>query len=153
MWHSCQVSPSDILYRWLHPSQFNWKENRPTSGAFTDPNMSVDIAKLTTIDESYIRAKKNNKNAVVSFEANEVLSRNQEIHHCPTNILRETEESICLARRECSIYKEDISSESLQCINPAHACVLGHKTRAFSKNLRSLSNVEIYPPQPFDELS
>lgn len=38
-----QVKPDDKLLRWLHPGQFNWEENRPTSAAFKDENMSVDI--------------------------------------------------------------------------------------------------------------
>lgn len=53
-----QVQPVDKLFRWLHPGQFKWDEMRPTSAAFRDRYMSVDIAELTSLHTSYERAKK-----------------------------------------------------------------------------------------------
>jgi hypothetical protein len=61
------IEASDKLYRWLHPGQFNWAEMRPTSAAFKDQYMSVDIERLTSLDKSYERAQKIGKNAVASL--------------------------------------------------------------------------------------
>jgi hypothetical protein len=38
-----ELKPDDRFLRWLHPGQFDWNENRATSAAFKDPQMSVDI--------------------------------------------------------------------------------------------------------------
>ena len=84
-----QVKPSDKLLRWLHPGQFNWAENRATSAAFRDDDMSVDILCLTTIEESYSRAEKIGKNAVVSLKAQLALDKGLEICHRPTKDIRD----------------------------------------------------------------
>jgi len=112
-----QVKPFDKLLRWLHPGQFNWEENRPTSAAFKDPEMSVDILKLTTIEESYIRAQKIGKNAVVSIEARLIFEKGLEIYHQPV---------------EC---------------NYAHAVVLCTKSKSIAKFLANNCEIEIYPPR------
>lgn len=78
-----QVQKEDKLFRWLHPGQFKWDEKRPTSAAFQDPYMSVDIACLTSLQESYERAKKNNKDAIASIVAQQAFDKNQKVHHCP----------------------------------------------------------------------
>jgi len=111
-----QVKPDDKLLRWLHPGQFNWEEKRATSAAFKDDRMSVEILSLTTIEESYNRAKKQGKNAVASIKARLVLEKELEVCHDPT---------------------ED---------NYAHALVLGKKTKSIYKFLAENSEVEIYPP-------
>jgi len=76
-----QVNSSDKLLRWLHPGQFDWDENRPTSAAFKDDEMSVDILCLTTIEESYDRAKKIGKNALVSIHAQLVIEKGLEVKY------------------------------------------------------------------------
>lgn len=111
-----QVKPSDKLLRWLHPGQFNWEENRPTSAAFKDDEMSIDILCLTTIEESYHRAKKIGKNAVVSISASLIMEKELLICHSPVEG------------------------------NYAHGLVLGKKTKSIAKFLANNCEVEIYPP-------
>lgn len=110
-----KVKPSDKLLRWLHPGQFDWEENRATSAAFKDDDMSVDILCLTTIEESYNRAKKIGKNAVVSIEAQLAIEKGLEVYHSP---------------------RED---------NYAHGSVAGKKTKSIAKFLAQNCEVEIYP--------
>ncbi|WP_392532581.1 hypothetical protein [Nostoc sp. C117] len=111
-----QVKPSDKLLRWLHPGQIHPEENRPTSAAFRDFEMSVDILSLTTIEESYNRAKKIGKNAVVSIKAQLIIEKGLEICHEPVEG------------------------------NDAHAVVLGKKTNSIAKFLANNCEIEIYPP-------
>jgi hypothetical protein len=44
------ITDSEFLHRRIHPTQM--KEGRPSSAAFTDPEMSVDRAALRTVDET-----------------------------------------------------------------------------------------------------
>lgn len=111
-----QVKPSDKLLRWLHPGQFSWEENRPTSAAFKDSEMSVDILSLTTIEESYTKAKKIGKNAVVSIKAQLVIEKGLQVCHEPVEG------------------------------NDAHAVILGKKTNSIAKFLANNCEIEIYPP-------
>jgi len=113
---SYEVQPSDILLRWLHPGQFKWDESRATSAAFKDYEMSVDILCLTSLEESYVRAKKIDKNAVVSFNAQLVFNKGLTVIHSPVEG------------------------------NYAHAIVFGKKTGSIIKFLTKNSIVEIYPP-------
>ena len=117
MSESFEIQPDDRLLRWLHPSQFNWSENRATSAAFTATEMSVDILSMTTIDESYRRAKKQGKNAVVSLSYQQVKDL------------------------ELSVKRDPIDG------NDAHALVLGKKTKSIAKKLANVCEVEIYPPE------
>jgi hypothetical protein len=112
-----QVNSSDKLLRWLHPGQFDWDEKRPTSAAFKDDEMSVDILCLTTIEESYNRAKKIGKNAVVSIPAELVIEKGLEVKHDPVDG------------------------------NDAHAVILGKKTKSIAKFLATNCEVEIYPSE------
>jgi len=141
-----QVQPSERLLRWLHPGQFNWEEKRPTSAAFKDSYMSVDICQLTTVDDSYERGKKIGKNAVASFSAEEVLNREQEVVYCPTQVIEGSDGCFaCQVRVDCPVYRGDIASEPLVCVNNAHGCVIGKKTQGFAKALAKNCKVEIYP--------
>jgi hypothetical protein len=142
------VQPSNELYRWLHPGQFDWKESRPTSAAFTDPHMSVDIAVLTDVKQSYLRGKRNGKNAVVSFQASIALEREQEVIHCPTHVLtNQTETSVCSFRTDCPAFSDESVNATI-CINDAHGCVIGNKTRSVARAFAKASKVEIWPPSP-----
>ena len=114
---SHQTKPEDRLLRWLHPGQFNWEENRPTSAAFKDPEMSVDILSMTTVSESYERARKLGKNAVASFSYQQAIELGLEVKHDPIEG------------------------------NDAHALVLGKKTNSISKKLARSCQVEVYPPE------
>lgn len=145
-----KIEPSDTLYRWLHPSQYKWDEGRPSSAAFNDSYMSVDVSKLTSLQQSYERAKKYNKNAVVSFKAEVVIQKGQEVVHCPTHIVENTENIVCRVRNDCTAYSENISSDCLVCINNAHGCVIGKKNKAFARDLAKTCKVEICPPFPDD---
>lgn len=118
MLDSHQTKPEeDRLLRWLHPGQFNWEEKRPTSAAFKDEEMSVDILSMTTVDESYERAKKIGKHAVVSLGFQQVLDLGLEVKHDPIEG------------------------------NDAHALILGKKTKSIAKKLASSCQVEVYPPE------
>lgn len=145
-----QVQPSDQLFRWLHPGQFQWAENRPTSAAFKDPYMSVDIACLTSLEDSYNRAKKINKDAVVSIVAQQAFDKNQKIHHCPSQICESSGSSVCVTDEGCPAYQNDGLSNKLVCINHAHGCVVGEKKNSIAKFFAKECAVEIYPPAPKD---
>jgi hypothetical protein len=142
------VQPSDKLFRWLHPGQFKWDERRPTSAAFQDPYMSVDIACLTTLEESYNRAQKISKNAVASIMAKQAFEKNQKVHHCPAQICESSGDSVCITDEGCPAYQIDGSSKKLICINPAHGCVVGEKPKkSVARFFARECAVEIYPPQ------
>jgi hypothetical protein len=111
-----EVQPSDTLLRWFHPGQFKWDEGRATSAAFKDDEMSVDILCLTTLEESYVRAKKIDKNAVASLRVQLVLEKGLEVIHSPIEG------------------------------NYAHAIVSGKKSKSVAKFLAQNSKIEIYPP-------
>jgi hypothetical protein len=112
-----ELKPDDRLLRWLHPGQFDWNENRATSAAFKDPQMSVDILSMTTIDESYQRAEKQGKNAVVSLSYQQVKDLGLEVKHDPIDG------------------------------NNAHAVVIGEKKKSMARKLANACTVEIYPPE------
>jgi hypothetical protein len=143
-----QVQPSEKLFRWLHPSQFKWDEGRPTSAAFKDPYMSVDIACLTSLEESYKRAKKINKNAVVSIVVQQAFDKTQKVHHCPSKICESSGSSVCVTDECCPAYQGDRLSNKLVCINDAHGCVVGEKKNSIAKFFAKECTVEIYPPKP-----
>ena len=143
-----QVQPSDKLFRWLHPSQFDWKEKRPTSAAFQDPYMSVDLARLTTLEESYERGKLMNKNAVASIAAGQAFEKAQKVHHCPTQVCEVAGDLVCVTDEGCRAYQADGLSRKLICTNPAHGCVVGDKPKPVARFFAKNAEVEIYPPQP-----
>jgi hypothetical protein len=117
-----ELKPDDRFLRWLHPGQFDWNENRATSAAFKDPQMSVDILSMTTVDESYQRAEKQGKNAVVSFSYQQVKDLELEIKHDPIDG------------------------------NEAHALVLGNKTKSIARKLANACKVEVYPTENKQEI-
>jgi hypothetical protein len=142
-----QVQPPDKLLRWLHPGQFKWDEMRPTSAAFQDPYMSVDVACLTTLTESYDRAQKIGKNAVASILARQAFEKNQKVHHCPTKICESSGSGVCVTDEGCPIYQTDGTSKSLVCINVAHGCVVGEKKKSVARFFAKECEIEICPPQ------
>lgn len=142
-----QVQSSDHLYRWLHPGQFNWDERRPTSAAFRDEYMSVDVACLTTLAESYERGRKAKKDAVASFAAQVAFEKEQKVYHCPTQVCASSNESVCVTDEKCRAYKSDGLSRKLNCTNTAHGCVVGNKTKSIAKFFSKASKVEIFPSE------
>jgi hypothetical protein len=141
------IEDSDKLYRWLHPSQFKWDEGRPTSAAFKDPYMSVDLACLTSLEDSYSRARKNNKNAVASILVSQARQKEQKVVHCPTQVLSQfSEQSICQTESDCPAFDRSISEKDLICTNAAHGCVIGKKSSSVYKFFSKNCLVEIYPP-------
>jgi hypothetical protein len=142
-----EVQPSDKLFRWLHPGQFDWTEMRPTSAAFKDPYMSVDLACLTTLEESYERGTLMNKNAVASLMADQAFEKAQTVQHCPTQICEASGDSVCITDAGCRAYQADGLSRELRCTNPAHGCVIGDKPKPVARFFAKNAKVEIYPPQ------
>jgi hypothetical protein len=142
-----QVQSSDKLFRWLHPGQFDWSEMHPTSAAFKDFYMSVDLACLTTLEKSYERGKSIKKNAVASITAEQAIDKAQRVHHCPTQICETSGEPVCVTDAECSAYKADRLSKELRCTNPAHGCVIGDKSKSVARFFAKNATVEIYPPR------
>jgi|GEM_PF-1025288 len=143
-----QVQPSEELFRWLHPGQFKWDEERPVSAAFLDDYMSVDIACLTSLEESYKRADQAKKNAVVSIVVQQAFDKNQKVHHCPSQICESSGSTVCVTDKDCEAYQSDGLSKKLRCINDAHGCVVGKKTRSIAKFFAKECTVKIYPPKP-----
>ena len=143
-----QVQPSDKLFRWLHPGQFDWTEMRLTSAAFKDPYMSVDLACLTTLEESYERGKLMKKNAVASLMAEQAFEKSQKVQHCPTQICEASSELVCITDTGCLAYQADGQSRELRCTNPAHGCVIGDKPKPVARFFAKNAKVEIHPPQP-----
>lgn len=144
------VTNEDTLYRWIHPSQYNKDERRASSGAFTQDYMSTDIAKLTTLEESYHRSQQQNKDGVIrvvaisSFSAEVVISAEQKIVHCKT-FVDDQQQLTCIAEEECSSYKK-LHEEDLICTNPAHACVIGKKGRSLQRKIARSAEIVIHPP-------
>lgn len=142
------VEDSDKLYRWLHPGQFKWDEGRPTSAAFKDPYLSIDIECLTSLQESYERAQKIGKNAVASISVEQACQKAQKVVHCPTQVLTESpEQSVCQGEHDCPAFDKAVPEDKLTCINAAHGCVVGKKTSSISKFFSKNCVVEIYPPE------
>lgn len=141
------IEASDKLYRWLHPGQFKWDEMRPTSAAFKDQYMSVDIQRLTTLEESYERAQKIGKNAVASISGEQAFQKGQKVTHCPTQILSDNlaRSSICQYEKGCPAFNAEIDEQSLTCINAAHGCVIGKKTSSIAKFFSKNCVIEIRP--------
>ena len=143
-----QVQPADKLFRWVHPGQFHPTEMRPTSAIFRGEYMSVDIAQLTNLEASYERAKKLQKNAVVSFTAQLAFDLEQRMTHCPTQLCKATNETVCFVDAGCRAYQVNENTGGLVCTNVAHGCVIGDKTKAVSKNFSKNCDVEIFPSEP-----
>ncbi|MEA5470570.1 hypothetical protein [Spirulina sp. 06S082] len=142
-----EIDSNEELLRWLHPGQFDWKEKRPTSAAFKDQYMSVDIASRTSLEESYERGKRYGKNAVVSFKAKVAYEKDQKVCYCPTSVYQnQSDKAVCTTQQECPVYNENVSSKDLKIINPAHGCVIGKKTKSIAKFFAKNVKVEIYPP-------
>lgn len=110
--------------------------------------MSVDIAPLTSVEESYERARQSNKDAVASLKAGDIMSHAQEVEHCPTQVCGTMETLVCNIREDCQIYQDSTDPNSLRCVNPAHGCVIGKKTKAIARAIAKSCKVEIYPSEP-----
>jgi len=146
MTQTYQVQPPQKLFRWLHPGQFKWDEMRPTSAAFQDLYMSIDVACLTSLQESYDRAQKIGKNAVASIIAKQAFDKNQKIHHCPTKVCGFSGSIVCVTDSRCPAYQSDgYVSKSLVCVNHAHGCVVGEKKKSVSRSFAKECEVEIFP--------
>ncbi len=118
---------------------------RPTSAAFKDPYMSVDIARLTTLEESYERGKLINKNAVASLMAEQAFEKAQTVKHCPTQVCEASGDLVCITDTGCRAYQADGLSRELRCTNPAHGCVIGDKPKPVARFFAKNAKVEIYP--------
>ena len=73
-----EIAGADDLYRRIHPSQV--KEGRPTRAAFTDPELSVDLARLTTSEQSL---SGHASHGLASIKAGHARSLGQDVFHDP----------------------------------------------------------------------
>ena len=73
-----EIADSDELYRRIHPSQV--KDGRPTSAAFKDLELSVDLARLTTCQRSLRRYPLHGLASIITGHAR---SQQQVVFHDP----------------------------------------------------------------------
>jgi hypothetical protein len=73
-----EIADADDLYRRIHPSQV--KDGRPTSAAFKDPELSVDLARLTTPERSLTGYPLYGLTSIVAGHAR---SLGQDVFHSP----------------------------------------------------------------------
>ena len=73
-----EIADADDLYRRIHPLQV--KDGRPTSAAFTASELSVDLAKLTTPEQSLSDCA---SYGLASITAGHARSLGQEVFHDP----------------------------------------------------------------------
>lgn len=107
----CKFESDHDLYRGIRPDAWwSLNENRPTSLAFKDYEMSVDWCIYSTQSESFDRYKRLSgltKAALASIKVRDVLSLQQELKYNP-----------------CEIRGE---------YNPAHTLVIGKKTKTVAR--------------------
>src|SRR3990170_1644051 len=73
-----EIADADDLYRRIHPLQV--RDGRPTSAAFTDPELSVDLARLTTPEHSL---SGHATHGLASITAGHARSLRQDVFHEP----------------------------------------------------------------------
>jgi len=73
-----EIADADDPYRRIHHSQV--KEGRPTRAAFTDPELSVDLARLTTPEQ---RLTGHASHGLASITAGHARSLGQDVFHDP----------------------------------------------------------------------
>jgi len=73
-----EIADADDLYRRIHPSQV--KDGRPTSAAFKDHHLSVDVARLTIPDRSLSGYP---SHGLASITAGHARSLGQDVFHDP----------------------------------------------------------------------
>ena len=108
----CKFEPDDDLYRGIRPEWWSHTDNRPTSQAFRDYELSVDWCKYSTSHESFERYKRLfglSSAALVSISVKDVKDIGQEIKYDP-----------------CKVKSEN---------NIAHTLVIGKKTHRISHTL------------------
>ena len=116
------IADDDGLFRRIHPDQVVKDENtgnwRPSSGAFKDPTMSVDVEPiLTSLGLNHQFCLRNDPHhSVVRFTAGAARTLAQDVVHTP-------------------VVDPDPSKE-----NPAHAEVRGKKTPGTANRLRDAAS-------------
>ncbi|MBZ0168327.1 MAG: hypothetical protein K8F29_02645 [Kofleriaceae bacterium] len=73
-----EIADNDELYRRIHPLQV--KDGRPTSAAFKDPEMSVDVARVTTPQRVL---SEYSSHGLASITAGYARSLEQDVFHDP----------------------------------------------------------------------
>lgn len=73
-----EIADTDALYRRIHPSQV--KDGRPSSAAFKDAELSVDLARLTTLERSLMGYP---LHGLASITAGYARSQGQTVFHDP----------------------------------------------------------------------
>ncbi len=110
--------------------------------------MSVDHARLATLEESYKRGTEADKDAVAAILAEQAFEKAQKVHHCPTQICEASGDAVCVSDPGCRAYQANGLSRTLKCVNPAHGCVVGDKPKSVARFFAKNATVEIYPPEP-----
>lgn len=104
------VSNDDFLYRRVHPTQVK-KDGTVSTAAFTDPELSVDIASLSSAEKSLRRAKSDEYGlAKLAVKEVRAVTVAQEVLHWPV------------------------------ILNYSHALVKGKKTTSAKKQLAQVAN-------------
>lgn len=73
-----EIADVDALYRRIHPLQV--KDGRPSSAAFKDTELSVDLARLTTLERSFMGYP---LHGLASITAGYTRSLEQTVFHDP----------------------------------------------------------------------
>lgn len=76
-----EIADSDDLYRRIHPSQV--KDGRPSSAAFKDAEMSVDVARLTTPKQTLTGYP---SHGLASIMAGHARALGQDVFHDPLEL-------------------------------------------------------------------
>lgn len=76
-----EIADVDGLYRRIHPSQV--KDGRPSSAAFKDAEMSVDVARLTTPKQTLTGYP---SHGLASITAGHARAEGQDVFHDPLEL-------------------------------------------------------------------
>jgi len=120
------IPSTGFIFRWIHPVNWVAAENRPSSGAFADPEMSVDWDKYSDIEKTAVRQSP--KNGAVAIEIAfardpdpAVPELKQDVTHDPIS-----------AKAADSATGAEAEAE-----NHAHTIVKGKKTQSLRKKICS----------------
>ena len=99
---STEILDHDDLYRGIHP---NWvkDDGEVSSGAFDGEEMSVDLAKKTSIKRSWRRFKRTN-GGLVAFAAEIARRNSQEVRHWP--LLTNLAHSLVIGKKTKSVRRQ-----------------------------------------------
>ena len=97
----CNFEPNDDLYRGIRPEWWSYSDNRPTSAAFNDYDMSVDWSKYSSSKQSferYIRLSGLDTATLISIKVKAAENLAQEVVWNPCEIKGEYNHSHTLIK-------------------------------------------------------